>query len=370
MMHDYDIAVIGGGLLGSAFAWGLARRCQKVVVFDEGDAAIRSARGNFGLVWVQGKGSGMPQYSSWSLRGSQLWGDLAEELQENTGVDVCYVKEGYNIAASEAELEAAVNKQNKIQTEMGGAAYNFEILDHKSLKSHAPQIAPSVPGAIYTGHDGHCNPLFLMRALHQDLQTKGATYHPNSAINKIIPIDGGGFAIHGYDGQIMAHAGKVVISAGHGAKALVSGLGIDLPVYADQGQVLVTEKIPIQMRFATGKVRQTDNGSFLLGASSKDIGMDTRTDMPTMAQVAKYCTSVFPFLGKLRLQRAWAALRVMTPDGCPIYQQSSTHPGLFSFACHSGVTLASTHAYDVAGWIIDGAIPQNYAIFHPRRFHV
>ena len=36
-MKDYDVAIIGGGLLGSAFAWGLAARGQRSIVFDEGD---------------------------------------------------------------------------------------------------------------------------------------------------------------------------------------------------------------------------------------------------------------------------------------------------------------------------------------------
>ncbi len=369
-MQDYDVAVVGGGLLGSAFGWGLARRGQKTVVFDEGDTAIRTARGNFGLVWVQSKGQNMPEYAAWSLRASQLWQDFAAELTENTGVDVHYVKQGYNIVATEAELESAIAGQDRITAGMGDKAYGYEVLDHKTLKAVAPHIAESVPGAIYTGHDGHCNPLFLMRALHQDMQAKGAHYQPNTRIGAITPRADGGFDLMGEDGTLLGSAARVIVAAGHGAGNLVRDLGIDLPVHADQGQVLVTEKVSESMSFATGTVRQTDNGSFLLGASSKQIGMDTRTDLPTLAEVARYCISVFPFLGKLRLQRAWGALRVMTPDGCPVYQQSEAHPGLFSFACHSGVTLSSVHALEVAKWVSEGNIPSEFNVFHPRRFDV
>ena len=46
---DYSVAVIGGGLLGASFGWGLARRKIKTIVIDQGDNAIRSARGNLGL---------------------------------------------------------------------------------------------------------------------------------------------------------------------------------------------------------------------------------------------------------------------------------------------------------------------------------
>ena len=369
-MPDHDVAIIGGGLLGSAFGWGLARAGQRVVVLDEGDTAIRTARGNFGLVWVQGKGQGMPDYAAWSLHASQLWQAFADELAENTGIDVHYVREGYEIVATEAELEQAIAAQKRLSDAMGDRAYDVEVLDRKALKSVTPLVADSVPGALHTGHDGHCNPLLLMRALHQGMQAKGADYRPGAAVGQIVPQPGGGFVLMGRDGQPLASAARVIVAAGHGARALVHDLGIDLPVHADQGQILVTEKAAPAFRFATGIVRQTDNGSFLIGASSKQIGLDTRTDIATLAQVARESLSIFPFLGGLRLQRAWGALRVMTPDGCPIYQQSDSHPGLFSFACHSGVTLASVHALEVAKWVTEGAIPEALAVFHPRRFHV
>ena len=41
--------------------------------------------------------------------------------------------------------------------------------------------------------------------------------------------------------------------------------------------------------------------------------------------------------------RTWSALRVMSPDGFPIYDQSQFFPGAFVATCHSGVTLAANH---------------------------
>ena len=57
-LATYDVAVVGGGLVGVATAWGLAREGCRVVVLDEGDRAVRASRGNFALVWVQSKGLG------------------------------------------------------------------------------------------------------------------------------------------------------------------------------------------------------------------------------------------------------------------------------------------------------------------------
>ena len=59
--NEFDFAVIGGGLVGAAIAWGLARRGRSVAMLDEGDIAFRASRGNFALIWVQSKGGGMPR---------------------------------------------------------------------------------------------------------------------------------------------------------------------------------------------------------------------------------------------------------------------------------------------------------------------
>ena len=88
MSGDYDVAVVGGGLLGSAIAWGLGRLGKKVAVLDEGDITKRASRANFALVWVQSKGLGMPAYTVWTVQASQAWGRLASELKQQTGLDV------------------------------------------------------------------------------------------------------------------------------------------------------------------------------------------------------------------------------------------------------------------------------------------
>ena len=88
MQRDYDVAVVGGGLVGAAVAWGLARGGQRVVVLDEGDIAKRASRANFALVWVQSKGLGMPEYMGWTVRSSEAWRQLAAELKAQTGLDV------------------------------------------------------------------------------------------------------------------------------------------------------------------------------------------------------------------------------------------------------------------------------------------
>ena len=78
---------------------------------------------------------------------------------------------------------------------------------------------------------------------------------------------------------------------------------------------------------------------------------------------------MFPLLGRLNVVRTWSGIRVMPKDGFPIYDQSESCPGAFVACCHSGVTLASNHAYEIAPMVAAGALdPDKLGPFSARRF--
>ena len=136
-MKHYDVAVIGGGLLGSAFAYGLSAQGVRVVLLDEGDNAIRTARGNFGLVWVQGKGQGMPQYALWSRRSAYAWTPFSEQLIEETGTDPGYHRPGgFCVALDEAEFSSNLKLMEQLQ-----AYYQ----NHKMIEKNQLQFLQSHP---------------------------------------------------------------------------------------------------------------------------------------------------------------------------------------------------------------------------------
>ena len=137
-----------------------------------------------------------------------------------------------------------------------------------------------------------------------------------------------------------------------------------------QGQIVVTERTEPVMRYPTNYVRQTDEGNFLLGASARDVGFDLETETGTLRDIVRRCSRAFPYLRKLRIERTWAAPRIMTPDGFPVYVQSREWPGAFSFSCHSGVTLSAVHATEASKWVLRGEISAGYRSFGSERFDV
>lgn len=367
--NTFDVAVIGGGLVGASIAYGLARAGTRVAVLDEGDIALRASRGNFALVWVQSKGLGMPEYAGWTVRGAGLWPQLAQALKQETGIDLMLQQPGgFHLALSEAELEKRSLLLQRLHNQPRMMRYDYEIMDHARVKAMMPEIGPQVVGASYCPLDGHVNSLRLFRALHMAMEQAGARYLPNHGVDAIA-YEGGEFRISTPKGEI--RAAKVVLAAGNGNARLGPMVGLDVPVRPQRGQVVVTERTQPFLRHPVVTVRQTDEGTVMLGDSVEEAGPDPTVRLPIVSAIADRAVRMFPRIGGLNVVRTWAALRVMTKDGFPIYDQSATCPGAFVATCHSGVTLAATHAFVVAPAIAQGHLPsEDFEVFSARRFHV
>jgi len=363
-MLETEFAVIGGGLVGMAVAWGLARRGRAVTVFDEGDRAFRASRGNFGLIWVQGKGVAMPDYARWTRLSAGLWPDFAAELAEVTGVGVERSQPGgIFLHLSEDEAEAAVARLAALRAALGGD-YPFEYLGHNATKAIIPEIGPEVVGAIHCPMDGHVNPLYLLRALHAAFAHAGGRLRNGATVERIEP-EAEGFRIHRADGSWAAR--NVVLCAGLGNARLAPMVGLDSPVVPERGQVLITERIRPFLPLPTVHVRQVGEGALQIGDSHEDVGMNDGTLPDVVAGIARRAVRLFPCLARVRVVRSWGALRVMTPDGHPLYDRA---PGATVVNCHSGVTLAAVHAKVLAGWIAGDIEPDSVPDYMPDYMEV
>ena len=367
--READVAVVGGGLVGASIAWGLARAGQRAVVLDEGDVAYRASRGNFGLVWVQGKGLGMPEYAAWTKRSSDDWGKFARLLNEQTGLDVCFRRlGGFHLCLSEPEVESRANLLARLHNQPAMVKYDYEILDRDRLKTMLPQIGPDVAGASYCALDGHVNSLRLLRTLHAGMQQLGATYLSDHLVEQIDVADGE-FRLTTRHGEL--RAGKIVLAAGNGNARLGPMVGLKIPVRPQRGQIIVTEKVVPFLNHPIVTIRQTDEGSVMIGDSVEEAGWDVTVGTGVLAAMAERAVRMFPQLGRLNVVRSWAALRVMTADGFPIYAHSEQCPGAYVAACHSGVTLAANHALVLAPLIAKGSLPaKQFGGFSARRFDV
>ncbi len=365
--REYDVAVVGGGLLGSSLAWGLGRLGQRVVVLDEGDIAKRASRANFALVWVQTKGLGLPEYTSWTLRASETWEQLAATLETETGLDVCFRRPGgFHLALGDREMELRRDVLARLHNQPGAADYRTELLDHAGVRKMMPEIGPEVAGGSYCPYDGHVNSLRVFRALHTAFGHQGVDYRPDHAVTAISG-NNGAFHLTTRHGEIVA--GKVVLAAGNANAMLAPMVGLSAPMEPNRGQIVVTERAAPFLHFPMTTLRQSDEGTVMIGDSKEDEIDDRAHHMPIDVMMANRAVRMFPKLAALNVVRAWSGIRVMTRDGFPIYDQSESHPGAFVVCCHSGVTLAPNHAFDIAPMIASGVLDEAVVgAFSARRF--
>jgi glycine/D-amino acid oxidase-like deaminating enzyme len=367
--NDYDVAVVGGGLVGAATSWGLAREGLRVALLDEGDRAVRASRGNFALVWVQSKGLGLAAYAGWTIRSSNAWGGFSDLLKQETGLDVSFQRPGgFHLCLSEKELEARANNLKRLHNQPGIVEYRTEMLDHSQVAKMLPDIGPEVVGASYCPLDGHVNSLRLFRTLHTAINARGVTYLPSHRVENITK-EGGEFRLATAHGEI--RAGKVALAAGNANMQLAPMVGLEAPMRPERGQIVVSERLRPFLHYPVVTLRQTDEGTVMMGDSKEESTDPTGLTLGVSATEVERAVRQFPLLRNVNVVRTWSAIRVMTQDGFPIYDESTSHPGAFVLCCHSGVTLCANHALTVAPMIARGALDKSLvAPFSARRFHV
>ena len=202
------------------------------------------------------------------------------------------------------------------------------------------------------------------------MQRLGCDYRSDHAVVKIEPSESG-FKLHTDQGVFSCE--RVVLAAGLANTRLAQQAGVSVPLTPNQGQLLITERVAPFLSYPSIHIRQTDEGSLQIGDSHADVGYDDSTALDVLAMISDRLLSIFPHLKGIHVLRSWSALRVMTPDGLPVYERSSQWPNATVVNCHSGVTLAAQHATVIANWIAQPDQGNQQSLineFSADRFHV
>jgi glycine/D-amino acid oxidase-like deaminating enzyme len=264
----------------------------------------------------------------------------------------------------EAEMTQRATQLNRLRDQLM-QPYPFEMWDGAAVRRLIPQTGPDVVGAVWCPLDGHASPLRLLRALVQAFEARSGRLIPGARVASITPR-AGGFEVVTARGTFAA--ARLVLAAGLGNRTLAPQVGLSAPVNPNRGQILVTERLKSFLKHPTLYVRQTGEGVLQIGDSKEDVGFDDSTTLPQLSRIAARAMRCFPLLEHVNIVRTWGALRVMSPDGLPIYQASRQHPGAFVVTCHSGITLAPQHAGPLVEWIRGGPQPAPLQHFKAERF--
>ena len=361
---EYDIAVLGGGVLGCTAALHLARAGMRVAVLESRGGLCTQASGvNTGAIGVM---SGRPYRVPYALRSMELWQGARTWL----GADVGYqVQTGLKLAFTDAEAAQLEESVRAMRVE-GGA---LEMVGPNRARELEPAASGPVRAAALSPRDGYANPLLIARAFRGALAAAGVDVHLNARVSRI--DTGPTYAVHhGQPGPLLAR--QVLLAAGVWIGELAGLVGVSLPVLCRVSQVTVTERLAPLLRHgistASGmlSLKQVANGTVLIGGGWQGLGNPADGPLEVVPEnlignLRLACAAV-PALAQARAVRTWLGLEARVADNLPLAGPLPGHPGAWVLgAIHTGFALSPIFGLLMAQQIL-GRTP-DLPLFDPAR---
>ncbi|MCC7045462.1 MAG: FAD-binding oxidoreductase [Alphaproteobacteria bacterium] len=326
-----DVVVVGGGIVGCATAYNLAKQGVRVVLLEKDDIAQEASGRNRGNVRVQLRDRLELPIALEALR---LWHQADEELGHPTefrrtgNLLVTY----HDSIAAEFQAETEKHRQRGLDA---------RVVARHDIKELVPDISPDIVMGFLTTQDGHVNPQKATWAFAMAARRHGADIRIGVRANGIVVRGGRIEGVSTDRGRISAPA--VLNAAGVRAPELMAPLGIDVPITPAKHQILVTARMPLvtrpYLRCAGPRVSfgQTMDGTLLLGMGpAQSVGFDSSISRAHIGNIMRETVRLVPALATARVVRAWVGWFEMTPDDLAIVQAVEEVPGLYICAGFSG----------------------------------
>jgi glycine oxidase len=375
----FDIAIIGGGVIGLALARELVGASARVVVIDAGEeipAATNAAAGMLAPSFETGQSSGeaLYQFSAASL---SLWPEFARALEEEAAMSVDYRDDGIlGVALTERQLQDLQDGYDHLQRRRA----NVEILSGDEARQLEPALSEAVAGALYAPRDAQVDPRKLLLALRAAFLKKGGSYCSDRVTG--IEREKNAYALCARNGARF-EAEKVVIASGAAAlSGLLSGLTNGLPpppVHPVKGEAVALAmgdlKLHHVVRAPGAYICPKAEARMVIGATEKDNCCDYGVDPSAIAGLVGNGACAVPDIAEMRELERWAGLRPATPDGAPILGGDPQGPDdVFLALGHhrNGILLAPANARALSDVMLERSSQENSALnlkpFTPARF--
>lgn len=336
MKNIADVIIIGGGVVGCAAAYYLAKRGIKDVIVLEADKSIGhggSSR-NGGGVRQSGRDVRELPYAMYAV--NNMWPTLSEEL----GVDVEYYQKG-NLRLG--KTEAHMKKLNELASNARALGLNMEVVDGKTVKEICPYLSDEIIGASWCPTDGHANPMLTTLAYYKRSVEMGVRYFTEAKVKELKKYKGKVRKVILESGEEF-EAETIIVAAGYESRYITRTVGIDIPMTRYFEEALVTEMQPHMFDIMLGTAdadfygHQAQHGSFVFGSES---GLEEATDMCpsvnrtnslTLSAGCRAIIGYIPLLADAKIVRTWGGWLDDCYDGVPVISKVDEAPGLI-IAC-------------------------------------
>ena len=377
VMAQKRVLIVGGGAIGLAIGWRLARAGLAVALFDRdrvGHSASWASAGMLSpLAEVQFEEEDLLHLG---LKGLSVYPEFVGELEAETGCCVGYRRDGVLIVGITQDDLEYLKFRFRYQRDLG---LPVTYLSGDEAREREPHLSAQVSAAVWCPGDHQVDNRRLVMALKKGLVAAGGEVFEEMGVDELL-IDG--TRVRGVRvGEEIFEGDTVVLASGCWSR-LIPGLPdcVRPPVRPVRGQIMrltMTEDFALNTmvwysRVATSTVAYLvpkDNGHLVLGATSEEMGFDEDVTAGGMFELLRAAWEVLPGVYDLPLIESAAGLRPGSRDDAPILGETPIE-GLIMATGHyrKGILLTPLTALSIAEVILEGRTPALIRPFGIDRF--
>jgi glycine oxidase len=365
------VAVIGGGVVGLAIAWELARAGLRVTVLERDVPGGEASRAAGGMLAPLGEAASAGPFLRLALESRRRYPDWIQRLEAAADTRVGFRICGKVLVAPDAAAEEELRSRAGW---LAAAGHPVEWLDPPALRRREPALSSELRGGVRLRTEGLVHNPRLHGALARAAAAAGAEVRFGAGVAAVESRGGCVRGVRLTGGERVA-AERVVLAAGAWS-GRVAGLPRPLPVRPIRGQILqlCPTSAPLTGLVASPGAylipRSTPAGpSVVVGASEEEVGFRVETDPGTLRRLRDAAVHILPALRGAPVARSWAGLRPGTPDDLPVLGADPELAGLIHASGHfrNGILLAPVTAAAVAA-LVTGTRGPDLGGFGVERF--
>jgi D-amino-acid dehydrogenase len=383
---NFDVVVLGAGIVGVCVAVHLQKKGRSVVLVDRRGPGSETSFGNAGLIQREAiypygfphdfgalvryginrtidahyHASALPAiapflWKYWRNSGSvrhdaiaRLYAKLIERCVDEHEVLIADAnashlvrRDGWiKVFRTLKQRDKAFADAERLTKEFGVA---YRALDGHELEREEPFLAPALVGGLHwTQPISTHNPRGLVAAYASLFERLGGRYAQGDA--RTLQADGAGWSVRAVEGPV--RAGSAVVALGPWADVVTRDLGYDLPLAVKRGYHMHYR--PAGEAKLNHPILDAERG-YLIAPMERGIRLttgaefalrDARRTPVQLGRAEPIARDLFPLAERLDAE-AWMGARPCTPDMMPIIGPAPKHQKLwFAFGhAHHGLTL-------------------------------
>lgn len=370
MRNTADVVIVGGGILGLAVAFYLAKAKYGDIVLVEkepflGSGATSKAAGGIRAQFM----------TKDNIQMSMLSEKLFTTFKEDTGSDALYDQVGYLFMVKDDKDAVEFKKAFELQRSLG---LNVQMLKPEEIPQYAPHVSlDGVQFGTFCKDDGLGDPHEFLSGYDHAARRMGVSIELEAGVTGIDVQDGKITAVKTAKGNISTPL--VVNCAGPFARVIGQFVGADVKVEPVRRQIVTTGELdfvkpffPMVVDVRSGLYCHKESKGMLLGWADKSVqpSFDVSIDPDYTDAILERALELMPQLETAEMANQWAGLYETTPDHRAIIGWERAVEGMFHVTGFSGHGfMHAPGAGLVTSEVLTGKTPSvDISTYAPDRF--